>query len=318
MAANEIAFSIIIPIYNAMRYLERCLHSVITAAEAHGGTEIILVDNGSRDGSYEFLQTNYGRVARVLQITGVKVGGVRNFGAREANGKYLAFVDSDCVLPRDYFLNAAVVLRSVACNVTGSSYHLPDPPHWIEGTWRGVNKDYIDRYVKFLPSGNLVVEKSAFDAVGGFSEALSAGEDADLGGRLLQAGYLIFECHRVFAIHLGNPKSLREFFRKQVWHGMGAFGVSEDGTLDKTLLMTVMHGLFLVAAVIVIFLPLSLLAKLLTAAVLLWLAPVITVLYRSLVNRRVFRPLRASLLYWVYLTARSYSLLKLAGTRLNT
>jgi len=79
--------SIIIPVFNSMRYLGRSLPSVVEAMEDFRDTELILVDNGSTDGSYEVLQSEYGGRANVLQIKGVTIATLRNHGARVARGE---------------------------------------------------------------------------------------------------------------------------------------------------------------------------------------------------------------------------------------
>jgi glycosyltransferase involved in cell wall biosynthesis len=80
-------FSIIIPVFNSMRYLGRSLPSVVEAAEDFQDTELILVENGSTDGSYEVLQSEYAGCAKILQIKGVTIATLRNHGARVARGE---------------------------------------------------------------------------------------------------------------------------------------------------------------------------------------------------------------------------------------
>ena len=87
--------SVIIPVYNVKDYLERCVQSVID--QSISDLEIILVDDGSTDGSgnlCELLKTKDSRI-QVVHQENQGLGPARNSGLNIATGKYVAFVDSD-------------------------------------------------------------------------------------------------------------------------------------------------------------------------------------------------------------------------------
>ena len=90
--------SIIIPVYNAKKYLQRCLDSVILSSKnAALKGEILLVDNGSTDGSLEILE-DYAKnnpCIRVLKCNSPGAAAARNYGVRFATGKYVWFIDAD-------------------------------------------------------------------------------------------------------------------------------------------------------------------------------------------------------------------------------
>lgn len=93
--------SIIVPVYNGEAHLRRCAESIL--AQDYPALELILVDDGSRDGSYALMQSLEERDARVKAIH-KENGGVsstRNRGLREASGTYVQFVDVDDWLPMD-------------------------------------------------------------------------------------------------------------------------------------------------------------------------------------------------------------------------
>lgn len=88
------AVSVIVPVYNGKKYLARCVKSVL--AQSFSDFELLLVDDGSSDGSQEEEEAYRSdpRV-RVLKKPHGGLGDTRNYGAEHASGKYLTFVDSD-------------------------------------------------------------------------------------------------------------------------------------------------------------------------------------------------------------------------------
>lgn len=92
---NEELISIVIPVYNVRKYIERCIESVIN--QTYTNTEIILVDDGSTDGS-ERICDEYASKYNNVKVIHKKNGGLssaRNAGIEIAKGKYIGFVDSD-------------------------------------------------------------------------------------------------------------------------------------------------------------------------------------------------------------------------------
>lgn len=87
--------SIIIPVYNTERYLDRCLQSVVS--QTYGNLEAIVVDDGSTDGSPALCDAWAGRDARirVLHQENGGLSSARNLGLQAAEGEYLTFLDSD-------------------------------------------------------------------------------------------------------------------------------------------------------------------------------------------------------------------------------
>lgn len=92
-----VQISIIVPVYNAEKYLERCVNSILRALEGFK-SEILLIDNKSTDNSYKLIQKyhkKYPGLIHALQCMTPGAGSVRNYGVTEARGKYIWFVDAD-------------------------------------------------------------------------------------------------------------------------------------------------------------------------------------------------------------------------------
>ena len=87
--------SIIIPVYNAEKYLGRCIESVLS--QTYRDFELILVDDGSSDSSGQICDAYANKDARI-HVIHKENGGVssaRNRGIKEALGEYIMFIDSD-------------------------------------------------------------------------------------------------------------------------------------------------------------------------------------------------------------------------------
>ena len=99
-------FSIIIPVYNTEKYLEKCLDSIIN--QSYQNMEIIVVNDGSTDNSKDILFTYQNKYPKLINVYEKINGGLsdaRNYGVSKASGDYLLFVDSDDYLESDLLLN---------------------------------------------------------------------------------------------------------------------------------------------------------------------------------------------------------------------
>lgn len=103
MERGQDLISVIVPVYNIKEYLGRCVDSIL--AQTWKNLEILLVDDGSTDGTEQLVDELSGRDARI-RVFHKENGGsssARNLGIREAKGKYLGFVDSDDFIEPDMY-----------------------------------------------------------------------------------------------------------------------------------------------------------------------------------------------------------------------
>jgi len=306
---DDRAITVIVPFLNSLDHLRRTAPTVVAAARRTNGVEVVYVDNGSTDGSTEYLESLAPGLIRVLRLEHATIASMRNWGARQGRGFFLSFIDADCAIDEAYFDEAVSALDRSGADATGSEYALPAHPHWVEQALFDMHHIGRDRDVVYINAGNFFIRRSAFTAVGGFREDLLTGEDADIGQRLVTAGFRIYETPRVRAIHHGNPKSLRHHYRRTVWHGLGMFATVTRHRVDRPTVMLVVHLLLTIAGVIVVFIGGGdVWARLLIAVLLQLAVPATTVAFRVYQTRR-WPSIAASLaLYWVYYWARAHAL----------
>lgn len=101
---SSIELSVIIPAYNAGQTIGRCLDSVLQSVQ-QAPVEIVCVDDGSKDNTWEILQSYSKKYAclRIFHKENGGVGSARNLGLSQAAGNYIAWVDSDDYVTTDWY-----------------------------------------------------------------------------------------------------------------------------------------------------------------------------------------------------------------------
>lgn len=109
--------SIIIPVYNAEKYISDCLESVMNQTYSH--LEIILVNDGSTDDSKKICEMFAKSDNRFIIINQSNLGqaSARNTGLNIAKGKYIAFVDSDDTIDSKMFENLVKLIQEYRCDI---------------------------------------------------------------------------------------------------------------------------------------------------------------------------------------------------------
>lgn len=167
----SMGISVIIPAYNASRYLHSAIGSVL--AQTHQAAEIIVVDDGSSDDTASIAAGFSG--IRVLSMSHQGAGAARNRGVAAATGRYLAFLDADDLwLPTKLEEQVAVFtehpqLKGVFGRVR--QFVSPELGAELRGRYK-VGSDPAPGYV----AGCLLIERGAFLSVGNFDESLAGGE----------------------------------------------------------------------------------------------------------------------------------------------
>jgi GT2 family glycosyltransferase len=214
---NTPSISFVIPVRDDAQRLRRCLARIGEVAYPRDRFEIIVVDNGSADGSDAVARA---AGATVLRVVGVPVAELRNRGASAARGDILAFVDADHEVDRRWAATAAETLSTAGCGAAGALYHAPPDGTWVQRTYDLLRVRVPGcQDAEWLGSGNLAVRAAAFLHVGGFDRTLETCEDVDLCQRLRAAGYRVVTDDRLRSVHLGDPSTLRALFLSERWRG---------------------------------------------------------------------------------------------------
>ena len=108
---NSPLLSIILPVYNVKQFLEDCLDSILV--QEYSNYEILLIDDGSTDGSTEICN-NYSKLNEKIKFIRQEnkgVGAARNNGIKNAKGKYIYFLDSDDFIVANFFNEIIPLLK---------------------------------------------------------------------------------------------------------------------------------------------------------------------------------------------------------------
>lgn len=119
---SEPLVSVIIPVYNAQKTIERCLNSVL--CQSYAALEVLAVNDGSADQSLALLREFETRDSRVRVLTQENSGvaAARNLALISANGTYVQFVDSDDELPPDSIKMLVTAMRTRDCDIAIAPY----------------------------------------------------------------------------------------------------------------------------------------------------------------------------------------------------
>lgn len=168
--AKNPLISAIIPAYNEELYIEKCISSLKNQDLDKSMYEIIVVDNGSTDNTYE-LAKNMG--IKVLKEPQRGVTHARNMGAEHASGEILVFPDADCLYPQDWLTRIVNIFKeSPSLDALGGTFVFYDAtPLWEKVSVAS------KRFVYHIAGGNMAVRKMAFQQVGGFDTRYNIGEE---------------------------------------------------------------------------------------------------------------------------------------------
>lgn len=193
-------FSVVIPTYNRQATLRQTLMAVMREQAIE--YEIIVIDDGSTDGTREMIAAEFPGVHYIRQANRGPAA-ARNQGIHVATGEFIAFTDDDCVPPPNWLSSLADGFDRYP-SVIGVGGYLEAPDDVLKTNRWAQYEQYVARAFYRVNAGeylggyecpaggtnNLAYRRAALLHIGGFDETFpyAAGEDADLKLRLCQTG----------------------------------------------------------------------------------------------------------------------------------
>ena len=214
-ANNSCRLSVIVPCYRSAATLRPVLEALAAELAGLAGAEAILVDS-SEDSSAAEVAAGFSRVRLVREPVRLLPGAARNRGAALASGDTFLFLDADCV-PRPGWgeVLAGVLERGPAC-LTGAAEN--GTPLSVSGSLQFLT-EFMDYTTSerggrrnFVPSFQLLVKRSSFEAAGGFPPRMAASEDLAFALAIRNAGVPI-EFEPALRVGHLNRTGLRAVYR---------------------------------------------------------------------------------------------------------
>ncbi|WP_171045649.1 glycosyltransferase family 2 protein [Pseudoalteromonas rubra] len=178
--------SIVIPLYNKEKYIERCLKSI--RKQVYQDFEIIIVNDGSTDGSADIVRKLALSNLTLIDQKNSGVSAARNTGIAHANGEWIAFIDADDYWEPTYLEEMLTLTKkfpgaSLCCS--GYGFEGPDgfrPAKLCvpgEGDYRVIDNYFYTTCRGNLPvtASSVMIRKSVLEEIGGFPLGWSMGED---------------------------------------------------------------------------------------------------------------------------------------------
>jgi GT2 family glycosyltransferase len=223
------AVSVVVPVYNGEKTIAECLDSLLALRYPRDRLELLVVDNGSRDGTAAVLQRYGSRIVRLDESTRGPAA-ARNAGLRAAGGEVVAFTDADCRVDPDWLAAIVAPLADPRVGIAGGTIRALPPANEVE-RFGEVIHDHRQAIEVFEPpyaiTMNWASRRAVLEELGGFDERFRRGEDVDLSYRMIQAGYtLAFAPAAVIYHH--NEERLAGLFREGFQHGFhGVFALKQ-------------------------------------------------------------------------------------------
>ncbi len=217
MTAMQPAVSVVMPCFNAERYLRTQLDG-LAAQRWDGAWEVVVADNGSTDGSMAVVEGYRDRLPGLLVVDASDRPGephARNIGVKASRAPAILFCDADDEVAPGWLAAMAAALSEsdfVACALDVEKLN----PPWVAASHANFQVDDLQRiwYPPYLPHAggcSLGVTRGAFDAVGGFDEDLWYLCDTDFCFRAQLAGYPL-RFVREAVVHYRYRQSMRGLF----------------------------------------------------------------------------------------------------------
>ena len=228
-AATQYVLSVMVVALNEARHLAN-LKAALDRLQLPPGwhLETILVDGGSTDRSVEVARE--AGFDECVVLPGASIPVCRNQAVRMARGSALAFLDGDCAPARDWLIHAEPWLLKPTPVMLGYPVRPPRTGNWVQRAWHahwhhknpaaqaGNDAPVTTEAFRLITTRNMLFNRALLTVVPSFDETLTTGEDTDFAFRATQAGCEVLALPTLRVTHWGEPTTLRQYFRQQLWH----------------------------------------------------------------------------------------------------
>ena len=198
--------TVVIPTFNRYDYTRRCLESLRQLA--YPNLDVILVDNGSKDGTPERVHAEFPEVQLIRLSANLGYAAACNAGIRASTGPFILFLNNDTRVIDPMMMQTLVQEMEQDTRLAATGPILVD--------YKTLEVDNRRRFVRpghgfaLAPGSCLMVRRSALERVGLFDESFfSYFEDLDLFARLLDAGFGMRQCRETKIAHEGGATAGR-------------------------------------------------------------------------------------------------------------
>jgi len=202
--------SVLVPVYNDIERIEECIDSIVMQ-ESSPHFELIVIDNGSTDGSYERLMTLKRSESVDVKVTQCLTPGsyaARNHGLELAQGEYIAFTDSDCIVSKQWLSNLYITMQSASAEtiVAGKMVFFSDAKKTTEQSAIDFENFFSMKQDENAQNGkcitaNFFCAMSLLEKHGGFNEKLKSGGDVEISERVVNGGGNVIYSDKAYVMH---------------------------------------------------------------------------------------------------------------------
>lgn len=199
--------------------LKQTLLSIAEQSYPLENIEVIVVSQTPAIENTQLLDNNDLEVQITLRPEAETISALRNHGAKQATGQYLAFLDADIFISSNWITCMLSHLDNDQGRVIVSAMQVcatSAPP--LEHIRTCLSNVELNTNVAFLPGRNLFLIRQTFEKIGGFPEHLITCEDYFFTDKAAKIGGLYYTSDATY-IHLGEDKTFTEMFKKEIWRG---------------------------------------------------------------------------------------------------
>lgn len=238
--------SVIIPLFNKEKTITSCIKSVLQ--QRYENFEIIIINDGSTDSSLEKLKSFTDTRIQIHTTTNQGVSQARNFGVYKANSEYISFLDADDTWRPSHLTDLSTLLKNfpqggLYCKAYAKDYGKAKQTNHLNSlteNWQGIIPNYFEMACKFSVAtcSSVLMPKTIFNKIGGFTKDVNAGEDTELWIKIALTYPVVFENKISVDInmHSFNKATLQNSSEKK-YFDIDAFDKAalDDNNLEKYL-----------------------------------------------------------------------------------